>query len=398
MQDDFKSLNQKSEDKTNKESLSSIADSLVAGDATITKKQRLPHRLKAWFSGLSGKQKALVVIGLLVALSLVGYGIWYFFFKPAPVTPPPPPAEQAVAEPAKTTEVSRLTGIEYPIADKINDRTVTAVMVENSPDARPQSGLNEAGVVYEAVAEGGITRFVTLFQDTSPEIIGPVRSVRPYYLDFIGPYNAAIAHVGGSGQALAEIKAQNIKDLDQFSNPGPYWRERTRYAPHNMYTNMKKLKEVEKEKGWNPTEYTGLVRGADSTPSATPNASKINITMSSTNYNVEFNYDKATNTYLRSVGGRPHVDAQSNKQLAPKIVVVPVINRTQSGIYSVYAVNGSGKVFVFQNGTVTEGTWSKSGRNNQFTFTGADGQPLKLASGQTWITVAATPANVAVTP
>jgi hypothetical protein len=308
------------------------------------------------------------------------------------VAPEPVPA--VVEAPPETTEASRLTGIKYPLEDKVNERTVTGVMIENSPDARPQSGLRDAGVVYEAVAEGGITRFLALFQDTAPTYVGPVRSVRPYYLDFLGPYNAAIAHVGGSGEALAQIRDQKIKDLDQFSNPGPYWRERTRYAPHNMYTNIKELKKLEKQKGWKPSEYTGLERGAESKAAATPTATTIDVKMSSMLYNVSYKYDKKTNTYLRSEGNRPHMDAKSNKQLAPAVVVVPIIERSQNGIYSVYKVNGSGKVLVFQNGTVAEGTWSKKSRTSQFQLKTKDGEVLKLAPGQTWFTIAATNANV----
>lgn len=79
-------------------------------------------------------------------------------------------------------------------------------------------------------------------------------------------------------------------------------------------------------------------------------------------------------------------------------MVVPVVSRSQNGIYSVYAINDGGKVFVFQNGTVTEGTWAKAGRKAQFKFTGADGQPLKLAAGQTWVTLAASAGDVKFVP
>lgn len=92
------------------------------------------------------------------------------------------------------------------------------------------------------------------------------------------------------------------------------------------------------------------------------------------------------------------MDAKSNTQLAPKIVIVPIIHRTQSGYYSVYATVGSGKVLVFQNGTVTEGTWSKPDRKTQIKFNGADGQPIKLAPGQTWVTLASTASDVTFAP
>ena len=107
-------------------------------------------------------------------------------------------------------------------------------MIENSPDARPQSGIKQAGVVYEAIAEGGITRFLALYQEAKPGLIGPVRSVRMYYVDWAAPYNASIAHIGGSAAALAEVRNGNYRDIDQFFNSGSYWRAIA--TPRTMYT------------------------------------------------------------------------------------------------------------------------------------------------------------------
>lgn len=354
------------------------------------------HRFKNWFKNLSKKQKIAFNGSVALIVLLAATGIWYFFLRSTPPPPAPTPVASVQAPPAKTTVPSRLTGLE--VDPSINKRTVTGVMIENSPDARPQSGLKDAGVIYEAVAEGGITRFMALFQDTEPTYIGPVRSVRPYYLDFIGPYDAGLAHVGGSPKALAEISALHLKDLNQFYNSGPFWRIPTRYAPHNMYTDMTKLKALEKQKGWKASDYKALVRGEESKPADVTTAKTINIIMSSTLYNVSYSYDKKTNSYLRSEGGQPHKDFKTNTQLAPKVVVVPIIPRTQDWIYSVYATNGSGKVFVFQNGTVTIGTWKKTSRTDQFAFTKSDGSPLKLAAGQTWITAAASAGDVSYAP
>lgn len=358
--------------------------------------KKLPKKgIKNFFKNLSKKQKifAGVIVILLIGGSVAGV---MALSKDPP--PPPPVTQKKETAPPKTTEASRLTGIEYPLDQKVNERTVTGVMIENSPDARPQSGLTDAGVVYEAVAEGGITRFLALFQDIIPNYVGPVRSVRPYYLDFLGPYDAGIAHVGGSGQALNEIRTQGIKDLDQFHNTAPYWRENSRYAPHNMYTDINKLKIIEVQKGWKPSAYQSLLRGAKSGPEQNQNAKNINIRMSSPLYAVTFNYDATTNSYKRSVGSRPHVDAKSGKQISPTVVVVPIIPRSQNGIYSVYPVNSSGKVLVFQNGTVIEGTWSKASRKDQFILKDTSGQPLKLVAGQTWFTIASSASDVNYTP
>lgn len=371
------------------------SDFFAVKEPKVVDEKKEKRSKKNPFSKLTKKQK--IIAGVITAVILIGGCATAFALtrekpKPAPIADQP-----KIEEAPKTTEPSKTTGLEVPV--EYNQRTVTGIQIENSPDARPQSGLKDADVIYEAVAEGGITRFHAIFKDNLPEYVGPVRSVRPYYLDFLGPYDGAIVHVGGSPQALAEIRAQGIKDLDQQSgaNSSAYWREKSRYAPHNMYTNVVKLKEIEKNNGWTST-YEGFVRGGEDKTSATPNAKTVNIRMSSANYNVVYNYDAATNTYLRNEGGRPHMDAKSNAQLAPKVLVVPVVRRTQDGIYSVYAINDGGKVLIFQNGTTTEGTWSKAGRKAQFKFTGADGQPLKLAPGQTWVTLAASAGDVTFAP
>ena len=97
-------------------------------------------------------------------------------------------------------------------------------MVENSLAARPQSGLSQAGVVFEALAEGGVTRFMALYQDTTPTNVGPIRSARPYFIEWAMGFDAAYAHVGGSPVALSDIKAWNVQDLNQFYYGGYYHR------------------------------------------------------------------------------------------------------------------------------------------------------------------------------
>lgn len=354
------------------------------------KKEESPS-LSKWFKALPKKKKILVVSGVVITVAFIAFLSWWFIFRSTETEEPAPVAIEEPAPPA-TTEASRLTGLE--VGFEINKRPVTAVMIENSPEARPQSGLSEAGVVYEAVAEGGITRFMALFQDNVPGNVGPVRSARPYYLDYLVPYDAAIAHAGGSAVALQQIRVQGIKDLDQFSNPGPYWRDNSRFAPHNLYTDIVKLIGKQEEKGWGPVEYQSLVRGEVDEASANVTARTVSIEMSRSLYHVDFTYDPTTNSYLRSLAGQPHTDANTGLQLSPKVVVVPIVPRSQDGIYSVYAVDGSGPVLVFQNGTVTTGTWNKPNRGNQISFLNDAGEPLKLIPGQTWITLAATASNV----
>ncbi|MCA9326943.1 DUF3048 domain-containing protein, partial [Candidatus Saccharibacteria bacterium] len=260
----------------------------------------------------------------------------------------------------------------------------------NSTDARPQSGLNQAGIVFEAIAEGGITRFLALFQDTAPDYIGPVRSARPYYVQWCMGFDCAYAHVGGSPEALADIKAWGTKDLDQFYNAGAYHRISSRYAPHNMYTSMDKLNALESSKGFGKAEYTGFKRKKDS-PSQTPNASSISLAISGGAYNAAFAYDAASNSYLRSEGGAPHmtVDSAGNQsQINPKVVVAMVMNYglAADDHHSRYDVIGSGQALIFQDGTVTAATWSKADTKEPLKLVDTEGKDIALNAGRTWLT------------
>ena len=323
--------------------------------------------------------------------------------KPAPPAPVAMEEPKPQEPPKPVTEPSRLTGVE--VSPELNKRPVTGVMIENSPDARPQSGLKDAGIVFEAVAEGGITRFLALYQESQPEHIGPVRSVRPYYLDWLAPFDAGLAHVGGSPEALAQLRDGSLKDLDQFFNAGAFHRVSNRYAPHNVYTSMAALDALNQQKGFTSSTFTGFPRthATDAPPLATappPTANKIDLTISSYLYNVHYDYDDTTKTYKRSEGGRPHLDEKSAVQLSPHVVVVLVMGKgiAGNGLHTTYATHGTGQLFVFQGGAVFQGNWQKTDRKSQFVFTDSNGAPVKLNPGQTWISVVNLPGSVSHAP
>lgn len=351
----------------------------------------------AWFKTLGKKQQ--IAVGALVLLIFcgAGAGAWALTRKPAPVAKAPV-VEVKKEEPPKEVPIySPLTGI--PVTKEQSELPVTAIMIENSPDARPQAGLNQAGVVFEAIAEGGITRFLTLWQEAQPDYVGPVRSVRPYYVDWLEGFDAAVAHVGGSPEALAKIKSDGVKDLDQFYNSGPYHRVSNRYAPHNMYTSLAGLIDLQRSKGWTSSKFTGFPRKVEK-PSDAPTARAIDITISGALYNVHYDYDLATNSYKRVLAGKPHLDERSKAQIAPKVVVAMVIPYSISGdgIHSVYQTIGSGKAYIFQDGVAAEGTWEKTASKAQIVFKDAAGKPIQLNSGQTWITATSIANNVIYKP
>lgn len=336
----------------------------------------------------------------IILLLLIGGGVAYAVFHhdtPATIKPIPKVA------PGDPTVPSTLTGL--PVDPSVNKRTVTAVMVENSVDARPQSGLGQAGVVFEAVAEGGVTRFMALYQDTAPDNVGPIRSARPYYVQWSMAFDAGYAHVGGSPEALADIKAWHVRDLDQFSNGGSYHRVSSRAAPHNVYTSISALNQLEVQKGYDTSVYSGFVHKKKAVPTKQPPTAKsISLALSGPVYNAHYDYNAKTNSYDRSVGGAPQIDANTNKQISPTVAIAMVVPYSYGALdssgayYSEYGVIGSGPVYIFQDGGVITGTWTKKGNTDQITFTGSDGQPIKLNPGQAWVTAVSGAGNVSYSP
>ncbi|WP_278320958.1 DUF3048 domain-containing protein [Clostridium tetanomorphum] len=122
------------------------------------------------------------------------------------------------------------------------------VIVENSKDARPQSGLVDADIVYETMAEGGIPRFIALYHKKDSDKIGPVRSARPYFLDIAKENNLPFAHCGYSEEAKDIISKENLPSLNEFDYEKAYWRDKNRKYEHSLYTSSSKLRELLKEK------------------------------------------------------------------------------------------------------------------------------------------------------
>jgi len=360
-------------------------DKITMNNKSTFNPKKLHHKIKNKHP-LTKKEKWIVVIEILIVLAAIAVVVFIFTRSTK--------LEKGTAQ--KTNKVvvvkpivSRLTGL--PVTAAQEALPVTGVMIENSDDARPQSGLSQAGVVYEALAEGGITRFLALFEDNTTSSIGPVRSARPYFIDWLLPYDAGYAHVGGSPTALSEIQSLNVKDLNQFYNSSAYQRISSRAAPHNVYTSTPSLLSLESSKGWTKSDFTGFPRKADS-PNKAPNASKITLNIAGSDMNVQYQYNPTKNHYLRSEGGSPMIDAGNNQQISPKVVIAMVVPWTDGALdssnayYTVYSDVGSGTADIFQDGVVYPGTWTKTSQNSKIQFTNAAGVPIKLNAGQTWIT------------
>ncbi len=326
-------------------------------------------------------------LGLIIVLVIIAGLVYHFTSSTKP--------KVTIADLRKTTVPksdlvpSLLTG--QPVAPSVNKIPITGVMIENSRQARPQSGLSSAGVVFEALTEGGITRFLALYQNTAPNNVGPIRSARPYFVSWDMGFGAAYAHVGGSPAALSDIQAWGTEDLNQFYNGNYYHRISSRLAPHNVYTAISTLNQLEQNKGFTSVTFQGFPR-QKAQPLAKPSVTNINLALSRSDYNVNYTYDSKTNTYNRDEGGAPMIDANNNQQISPSVVIAIVVQETQGPLdssgayYSEYNVNSSGTAYVFQDGGLTIGQWSKAGNNSPIVFTTNNGNPLRLIPGQAWIT------------
>lgn len=301
-------------------------------------------------------------------------------------------AERPVPKPAGTPRWP-LTGLDAPSSDAVLTRIVS-VKIENSPEARPQSGLDQADIVYETVTEGGITRFNALFQSHSPKTIGPVRSARWSDFYIIQQYSAIFAHCGGESAiqvALRDRKKYN--DLDQYFNPAPYWRAHDRPAPHNLYADVSRLRATGiTARGYKPALDVPSLAFARGAAVTTPTITQITVPFAPDN-KVTWRYKASSGTYFRSVNGKPHVDRLSGKQYAARNVVVlwaQVRGRSHRDVAGTQVVEivlaGTGRASIFRDGIRFDGTW-EAGPGEPPVFRASSGQTIKLSPGVTWFQV-----------
>jgi hypothetical protein len=342
---------------------------------------KLTTKIRGHFFRFQHIYKALI---LSLTFVLIIVMVWLAFFRAESLTKRTDNTSiKTKSKPALELAVSPLTG--QTISSELKQRPVTAVVIENSPEARPQSGLIDAGIVFEAIEEGGITRFLALYQEAQPELLGPVRSLRAHHVAWARAFEAGVAHVGGSDEALSLARSiAGFRDMNQFAYGKYFFRSSDRRAPHNMYTKTTLLDSLNKEKGYTTSTFTSLKRKKEN-PSSTPTASVININFSSRLFNPEFRYDPVINGYYRYQAGVAHIDRESQKKIAPKSVVIMKMTYSNDAVgHSIYGTLGSGEALVFQDGNVTTGTWAKNSREEQIKITSPDGAVIALNPGQTW--------------
>ncbi len=374
------------------------------------------------FQGLTNIQKILTLIIMGIALYGVSTSLSYSLFSNFGTTPLgeedtasslPTPSNAFVEDP-KEPKVAAcpLNGSMH--TQKAEDfwirRRPLAVMIENHVEARPQSGLSSADLVYEAVAEGGITRFMALFYCNMADVqVGPVRSARTYFLDWLGEYDALYAHVGGANtpgpaNALGQIIDYEVKDLNQFSIGFPvFWRDYQRLGhsvatEHTMYSTTAKLWQVGEKRGWTATDSAGLSwdenftswQFKDDNGQGEVDKISVNFWGSQPGYQVEWDYDTETNTYKRK-NGEPHLDLNDNQRLEAKVIIVQFQRESNANdgypgnVHLLYGTKGNGKALIFQDGQVLEGKWSKASRTARSKYLDGSNTEIEFNRGQIWI-------------
>lgn len=271
-----------------------------------------------------------------------------------------------------------------------------SVMIENLSTVRPQKGLSSASVVYEALAEGGITRFMAVYAGAGTlSAIGPVRSAREYYVDWADEYGGIYAHVGGSPQALGKLSQDSkIVDLNQIGGDQIYfWRDLDIAAPHNLLTSGEKMAFAVRDfLGETPVaSFQPWTFKDDANKEDRPTGEHhVQIDFSSESYAVDWKYERKTNTYVRSNGGEAQVDQLNNQPLVAHTLVVQFISTSlidqATGRLAMKTI-GSGRAVVFVDGQRIDGTWLKADDNSRTQFTDAQGQLIPFNAGSIWVEV-----------
>ncbi|MMZ45847.1 putative lipoprotein YerB precursor [compost metagenome] len=309
--------------------------------------------------------------------------------------------EKKVLEPPKEPSVpaftAPLTGL--PVEQPVLERPL-AVMINNAPAARPQAGLSEADMVYEVLAEGGITRLVAFFQSHGGDVkIGPVRSIRPYLIELGETYGALPIHAGGSTDAYAILQQQRKEHLDEISNGGAYfWRSKDRRPPHNLYTDVSRLRKGSESKGY--TKQTEVpvypyLKTGETPVMVDESAASVHIRFLLKSYRVSYTYDRADQRYKRFVNEKSHLDQNNNQQLsAANVIVMSTRHRTLDDVGRLSVeLDGSGEAMVFQQGQLIRAEWQHtSGDAIRFMKNGVE---IPLTPGTSYIHVV--PADTSLT-
>jgi hypothetical protein len=265
-----------------------------------------------------------------------------------------------------------------------------AIMIDNARDSRPQSGLENANIVYEVLAEGGITRFLAIFATQEADKVGPIRSARPYFITKTLEHNAIYVHAGESPDAAIFIREERIDDINELVHFQPFWRIQERKPPHNLYSSTERLREEAKRLGYiemvNKGDYQFEI---DSNEKLTgKEVNKIDIKYN-VNYAVSYKYIPEIQRYVRFINEEPHVDIETGRQLQAKNIIIQHSDKKILDAEGRLAIDfiGTGTGLIIYNGKSEEITWSKETLSSKTYFFNKEGNRLAIQPGNVWIQV-----------
>lgn len=308
---------------------------------------------------------------------------------PTPTETPTP----TVAEESHEGQMrSLLTGLWVP--EEVGKKRPYAIMLNNIEYASPQSGTTEASILYEILAEGGITRLMGVFEELNKDRIGSVRSARHYFVSVADEYDAIFVHYGETTYATKKIKELGINNLSGLTGIGEtvFYRDTSIKAPHNAFASKKGILEGTKIKGYE-TEYPAGYEGhfkfyEEDTPITGGKAvNKIALGFSSI-ANPYLTYDTDTKTYLRFQFDKAHIDKNTGKQLAYKNIIIQLVkewNKDKNGYQTMDIENAEGKGYYITDGKMTDITWKKNEGTKKMRYYDMSGKELTINSGKTYI-------------
>jgi hypothetical protein len=347
-----------------------------------------------FFSGKTKKWKIIFIFSIFLFLSLSVFFVWRFShtIKPhqidkdsaiiAPISAPVRPIGQCAGCVRRA-----LDGV-YVQPDQAN-LPLVAVMIDNHPDARPQSGIEKASLVYEAEVEGYYTRFMAVYNsDTEVAKIGPVRSARPYFVNWANELNAAYTHCGGSPEALVDIEQKAIVDLNEIYNGRFFWRATDRNAPHNIYLSSENFNKFLENKKIFRGNFSSWLYKDDSPLNNSSSSAEILISYSISEFRIKWVYDKTGNDYIRYFADKPEFTADNNLIVAKNIIIQTVPATVIDAVLRLKMDDiGSGSAIICLDGACQPGLWTKHDSSTRTKFSYASGKEVEFNAGTTWIEV-----------
>lgn len=324
----------------------------------------------------------VAALALAAALALSGCAP-----RVSSTAPPPYPSESPaiVESPLDGRPVARAAATQRPLA----------VIIENHPEARPQWGLSRASRVYESLTEGPITRYLAMYGAQDIDRLGPVRSIRTQFLNYVMETGAALAHVGGNEDALDLIPALRVTNLDAFAFPRAYRRipQRGIAYEHTMFTSTAALRDVTDEHGWDEWAAVAHPTWKDDAPlSQRPASQLVTINFSDPRFLVRWLYRRDANDYVRELAGGPDIDAGTGTVLRASTIAIMVVPRVEGRTHIredtwTYDDVGSGPAWVIEDGRLISATWRKDSRAARLVFTDSNGAEIAMNRGPQWVEI-----------